>query len=734
MSGVMSLPVADSFLGALRRNPRRSGVAAAALFAGIYAVRRYRAKLRADGRESTLLEERALKEIQATSKKRIGVDKDFFKKVGRLLRIVIPGLRSKEFAILLLHTSALVFRTLLSIYVATLDGEITRNIVSGDVRSFAWNLAKWMAIAIPATYTNSMIRFLESTLALCFRTRLVDYAYTQYMKNQTYYKVGNLDTRIDCADQCMTEDISRFCAQLSHLYSQISKPILDVFLMSYQLIALGTARSGSGSTILPAIIGIGTTMATGKALRMLAPPFGRMVAYQAQLEGNLRFIHSRLITHSEEIAFYRGHEVEESILRTSYEKLRRQIMKIYRSRINYIMLEQFMMKYLWSASGLIMVAMPALTHAEKTREIESTGGLNEQAMGRTQDFVTSRSLLSSTADAIERIMSSYKEVTELAGYTERVSMMIDVFDDVDRGHYVRNQLDSADADTSYKPNQAVVERVHGGGIHLEDVPIITPTGDLLADKVNLDIEPGMHLLITGPNGCGKSSLFRMLGALWPVWGGRFRAPAVEDQFYIPQKPYLVVGSLRQQIIYPDSGEQDMKKRGMTDDDLMDIMKWVALTHVVEREGGLDAVNDWKDVLSGGEKQRIGMARLFYFKPQYALLDECTSAVSIDVEGQMYQHAKDIGITLLTITHRPTLWKFHSHILQFDGAGGYRFGLLDADSRLSLEDEKKHLESKLKDVPQLAERLRALCTDLGEDCALDLDHFPQPSTDISFRSP
>lgn len=140
--------------------------------------------------------------IAQTSKKatNIGLNWKFLQQLQQLVGIMVPRLMSREIGLLTVHTLCLISRTFLSIYVAAMEGAIVKFIVRRDVKNFVWMLMKWFGIAIPATFVNSMIRYLEQRLALAFRTRLVNHSYKLYFKNQTYYRVSNLDGRIENAD------------------------------------------------------------------------------------------------------------------------------------------------------------------------------------------------------------------------------------------------------------------------------------------------------------------------------------------------------------------------------------------------------------------------------------------------------------------------------------------------------------------------------------------------------
>lgn len=489
----------------------------------------------------------------------------------------------------------------------------------------------------------------------------------------------------------MTVDIQQFCNKLAEIYSNIAKPVLDVILYNYQL---SRNVGAEGLVVLTFLV-----QSSAVILKAMTPPFGEYAAHEAKLEGELRFTHSRLLENSEEVAFYHGEEFEKNVIERGYFALIKHANRVLQTRVWHGMAEEGVIKWAWGSFGLVVCAIPVFLGGALGL---STGDLGS----RTEGFVTNRRLLLSSSDAFGRVMYSYKELAELAGYTARVSDLLDAMDDVKAGKYQKKLVSSASTEENAKMLATRGQIIESDEIRFDRVPLISPNGDVLIKSMSFNVEPGKHLLVVGPNGCGKSSLFRILGGLWPVYGGIVYKPREKEFTYIPQRPYLCTGTLRDQIIYPDA-HVNMLAKGITDDDLTAMLKVVDMDHIVEREGGWEAVREWRDALSGGDKQRIAMARLFYHKPKYAILDECTSAVTLDIEKVFYEYATELGITLMTVSHRPSLWKYHSMVLQYDGQGGYIFTELDAEKRLALQEEKQDLEHRLLEVPRLKARLEEL---------------------------
>ncbi|KAK7022846.1 ATP-binding cassette sub- D member 3 [Halocaridina rubra] len=604
-------------------------------------------------------------EPSGADKKRVQVNKEFFKSLKGILRIIVPGFWTPESGFLFLVASSLVIRSMCDIWMIHNGTLIESAIISKDLKRFIRNLSEFM-LAMPAiSLVNNVLKFGLNELKLRFRTRLSNHLYDNYLRGFTYYKMSNLDNRISNADQLLTQDVEKFCDSVVELYSNISKPILDI-LIYVQKLTQAIGGQAPGVMILYLLL-------SGTLLTHLRRPISKFTVMEQRLEGEFRYVNSRLITNSEEVAFYQGNKREKKNIDSSFARLVQHLRKFIGFRFNMGFVDNIIAKYLATCVGFSVVAYPYLTASRLAQS---------EYKVRMQDYYRSGRMLVKLAEAIGRLVLAGRELTRLAGFTARVQELITVLKDLNAGTYQRTMLDSRFSNgEAGKPLTATWGKVfcEDNVIRFEKVPLVTPNGDVLVKELNFEVLAGQNVLVCGPNGCGKSSLFRILGGLWPVFGGCVTKPSAGKLFYIPQRPYMTLGTLRDQVIYPDS-VSDMVSHGVTDSNLRELLSHVQLEYILEREKGWDAIADWMDVLSGGEKQRIAMARVFYHKPQFAILDECTSAVSVDVEDNMYQYCRKVGITLFTVSHRKSLWKHHEYYLQMDGRGSFEFKPILADTQ------------------------------------------------------
>ncbi|KAH0422154.1 peroxisomal abc transporter [Colletotrichum camelliae] len=624
-----------------------------------------------------------------------GLNLAFLHQFLSLMSIMIPRWSSKEAGLLLSHGVFLMLRTYLSLVVARLDGEIVRDLVAGQGKKFLWGLAKWCGLGGFASYTNAMIKFLESKVSIAFRTRLTRYIHDLYLNDSlNYYKLSNLDGGVgQGADQFITQDLTLFCAAAANLYSSLGKPFVDLMVFNYQLF-----RS-LGPLALTGLLS--NYFLTASILRRLSPPFGKLKAVEGRKEGDFRSLHARLIANAEEIAFYGGADMEKTFLNKEFKSLKTWMEGIYMLKIRYNMLEDFILKYSWSAYGYLLSSLPVFLPAwgglGGAAELAETAAKGHRERGRMKEFITNKRLMLSLADAGGRMMYSIKDLSELAGYTSRVYTLISTLHRVHaNAYYLRGQQNEL---YSLSDVQGTIQKGFDG-VRLEGVPVVAPA---LWPNGGEELMESLSMVISGSNGVGKTAIARVLAGLWPVYRGLVSRPKDIGQdgiMFLPQRPYLSIGTLRDQVIYPD-GHHDMREKRKSEDDLKRILEEARLGYLPDREGGWDTRKEWKDVLSGGEKQRMGFARMLYHEPQYAIVDEGTSAVSQDVEGYLYEMCKEKGITLITISTRASLKKYHTYNLILGmGERGDEWEF----ERIGTEREKMQVEKELQDLRERLEQV------------------------------
>lgn len=689
---------------------------------GLVAAAAYATYVRAGSARKSAAEEVATMALDrsASSKKRHKVDVDsvFVKRLIRILKVCMPHPLSRSSMLVILQTVLLLLRTGVTNHLTFVEGKVAEDIVGQNFHEFRKSLFGFMAFCVPASMLNAGMKYCQTQIALSFRGRLTRHLQAKYLHNRAYYTASVLGG-MRSADQRITEDVEKFSTSLAELYGYTLKPIVDITIFTgvlTKLIGFKGQAALYGHFVLSSLL-----------LRAISPPLSLIVSIESALSGNYRAAHARVINHAEEIAYNDppGGAAENAILETAFNKLRRHVGTTAGQKFWHSIFDNYLLKY--SASTVSLITFTSVHSGGFRRFVKFLMDGDESRLVRNKEnslelinrYTRTVRLLRNNVDAISNLVMAYKRITTVAGHTSRVSELLEqvkhlskegpahIFAEGAAKRKAQKALTAGDAAAADKsadlPPVPPPMRTAGDAISFDRVTISSPDGTVLVRDLTFTVELGKSVLLTGPNGSGKSSLFRVLAGLWPAQGGTVTCPQGKSIFYLSQRPYLVSGNLRDQVLYPYSSTSTITTAALqrsrptsrvgsalnllslkglkggaheegvqldihaADQLVTECLEAVELGYLARRfPKGLDANANWEDLLSGGERQRLAMARLLYHRPVYAVLDECTSAVSADGERHLYERCLEAGVTVLSIAHRVAVRSFHQIELKFDG--------------------------------------------------------------------
>jgi putative ATP-binding cassette transporter len=478
-----------------------------------------------------------------------------------------------------------------------------------------------LAVPIGVTY-----RWVEERLGLLWREWMAQHLIKRYFNNRAYYRLRGSDS-IDNPDQRISEDVRNFTTgSLSFLLITLNS---IVTLVAF----IGVLWTISGSLVtvlfLYAVLGTGVSILIGRRLVGLS-------FHQYQKEANFRYGLVRVRDNAESIAFYRGEKREhlDLVKRLSAAVVNAFTIISWNRNLGF-----FTNSYNYAA-----LVLPVLIVAPMFMRGEVAFGVVTQAAGAFAQVLAAVSLIITQFG----VLSAY-----LAG-VQRLGALWDSLDEHDA-----EELRIANESTQQVDEDSRI-------VKLEKLTVQTPGGEhVLVSELSFILRKKQSLLIMGASGTGKSSVLRTIAGLWYGASGLLERPAMNQLMFLPQKPYMVEGNLRDQLRYPNTDQS------VSDEQIREIVDKVNLADVFERvDNDLDRVVDWTNVLSLGEQQRVAFARLILRKPRFAFLDESTSALDEENQDLLYRLLKDTGIGYISVGHRTTLVKHHERLLVLDRSGSW----------------------------------------------------------------
>lgn len=509
----------------------------------------------------------------------------------------------------------------LNFWLAHVNADMTNAIIAKERTEYTKLF--WLVTSIGfATWAIQVVmNYMDSLLNVRWRAWLTDWMVTRYLHRRTYYDIA-LREDLDNPDQRMQEDTSPFITVMSSIPRQIIGQVMSLITGSIIIASISMAMTWYvvGYAVISTIVTL-----------VLYTPMIRLNFDSTVAEADLRYGILHVRDNAETVAFYRGEETE-------HKQIGGRLATAVRTKLAILLYELKMggvnmaMSQLWSLAPFFLIA-PLFFEGK----IEY-GTIAMAVTAATQMLA-----------ALTVLTQFIPQVAGMAPRAVRLAQILERFDALDEEH-VRGAA-----------HEITTRR--GSGIALCDVCLETPGGEQrLVQHLSLVVAPGRHLLIDGQTGVGKSSLLRTMAGLWWRGSGTLVMPDMQHCLFLPQKPYMILSDLRSQLLYPHG------RAGITDDELQLYLERVNLPHLIEKHGGLDAIRDWAKVLSLGEQQRIGFARVLVARPEYVFLDEATSAVDINTEHILYTLVAGTGATFISVGHRPSIVAFHVDVLRLFPGG------------------------------------------------------------------
>jgi vitamin B12/bleomycin/antimicrobial peptide transport system ATP-binding/permease protein len=484
-----------------------------------------------------------------------------------------------------------------------------------------------LVVAIPILVGYSYAR---QKLSLFWRSWLTTTFLDGYFQNRAYYELdsNSANTGVDNPDQRITEDIKSFTITVLDLLLDVLSSVLDLVAFVGILYII----SQSLTLGLVGYVAIGTALAVVIGTKLIQLNFN-----QLRLEGDFRYGMVHVRDNAESIAFYQGEKLE----RNQVEGRLGKAIKNYDLLIIWFaFLNVFQSAYKYFARLVPYVIVAPLYFAGKV----DFGTIGQGIFA-----------FSMVLDAMSVITNRIKDIAAFSASIERLGMLFERFS---------QRVDSADNDH--------IKNLPFTHFKVDQLTLRTPNAEqTLFQNLSFELESSQSLLVVGASGRGKSSLLRAIAGLWRNGSGTIESPSFQEVLFLPQTPYMLLGSLREQLVYPN------RRSDITDQEIQTALTNVNLADLIDRMGGLDNEKDWSTVLSIGEQQRLAFARILLSRPKYAILDEATSALDVTNERRLYEMLQGLDITYISVGHRPSLVDYHQRVLDLGAANGWQ--LLEASA-------------------------------------------------------